>query len=228
MYVSTVAVVAVRRRSLHPLADQMYGIPEILASINHAFAIPRRDTSPTRSNDLSQWSQWNLDHISAPDPITMEDPLGPAVADVDNTIADFATIGAIDSFIDALPRRARSVLAAHALPYFRSSRHFAVSALVVFATIGMIGILLVALGSVGFGASAWLVAMVGYGANVLLMRTWKRHVIRQYLLRMPPDWVLTPCPICRYDQRGISSTHCPECGCPVRIEPSGSPAIAAG
>ncbi len=196
----------------------MHGMAKILASINHAFGIPRRDVPPTPSNDLVQWSQWNLVHSSAADRAVADEPSQCAVADIHNAIVvDHATLAAIDSFIDALPRSARSQLAAHALPYLVSSYHFAASVLLLLAAIALVVFLLSVLGSVGFGAATWLGAMVGCGANFVLTRTWRRHVIREYLRRMPPDWVLTPCPLCHYDQRGIPSPRCPECGCPVRI-----------
>jgi hypothetical protein len=198
---------------------------KMLASLRHAFAIPRRDVQLTRSNNLVQWSQWNpACSIASGHAITDETPRR-VVAD--RPIVDHATLEAIDSFIEGLPARARSQLAAHALSYVRSSLHFAASVLVVLTAIALAVFFLTALGSVGFGAATWLGALAGYGANLVLIRTWRRHLIREYLRCMPPDWVLTPCPVCQYDQRGIPSHHCPECGCPVRVRRSGSPLIAA-
>jgi hypothetical protein len=125
---------------------------------------------------------------------------------------------AIDAFLTALPRRAQRRIAARALPFVQSRRRVFVIAFVFCATAVIAGVILVVFfDRVALGTAAWLAAIIGYGAGLAVARTWRTRMLRDNLRRFPADWVLTPCPVCDYDQTGNESNRCPECGCPVRI-----------
>lgn len=147
----------------------------MFASLRHAFAIPRRGTSQTRPDDLAQWSQWDKRDENKGSHTFPDERPGPALVDPDGAVVDHAPLGAIEVFIDELPKRARAKLAADGLAGLGSSPHLAASLLVIVVTAILAGALLVALASVGAGTAAWLGSIVGCLVNAALARTWRRN-----------------------------------------------------